>query len=122
MKPLADAYLTGSCSMNQKACAIADAISFMLPSIRFNICKTYKDSRVPMMFFGGYFGKASPVKFKQAKPPEIPKIERRIMELSRGVNRPQQVGGFKIMWNRLTPGEKIGLRKRFKKELAAINV
>lgn len=75
-----------------------------------------------MLFLGGYYGKASPVKFKQPKAPEIPKIERRIVELAQGVSYPQRVGGFKIMWNRLTVVEKIKLRKKFKKELKLINV
>lgn len=117
---LAEPYLTGGAGCAPNQIKIASAITFMLPGIRFNICKSYQDSRVPMLFLGGYYGKASYVKFKQPKAPEIPKIERRIVELAQGVNRPQQVGGFKIMWNRLTPGEKMGLRKKFKKEFALI--
>jgi hypothetical protein len=102
-------------------------IRFMRPQLRFNIAKTYYDS-TPMVFLGGYFGKAPvyvPLGTKGSSKPKVPAIERvreKVNELAKNIEYGQQLGGLKISWNHLPTKDRRILKREMPKKLAKLGL
>lgn len=116
---------------------IAEAISFFIP-FRWNITEEYNDTKSKMIFLGAYLGKSPGFRvrteyfnFEKFEPLEeseekmlvnaTQKVVQRIQELAqKGVERPQQIGGLRIMYNKLSPAQKAWVRRKAAKEMEKI--
>lgn len=109
--------------MNPKIEHLCEVFSFLIPGIKWNITTTYRDTRFPMLFFGGYLGKSGKVQRPVVKNPQISYVDRfieRLLEVQTGYHTPQKFAHVKIGWNRLTEKEKRQVRRHYLPELRAV--
>jgi hypothetical protein len=115
------------------ALKICEAISYFVP-LRWNLTESYKDTQTSMLFLGGYLGKAPKIRVRLAKgtlnveklemiaPTPTEKVINKIRQLAKeGVSHPQQIGGLRIMYNRLTPAQKAWVRRKAAKEMTQLS-
>lgn len=102
---------------DKKILASSSVLNWALPKLRWHQGTIYKDTSTPMMFLAGYFGSLLKERGKIVMSKRInsssEKICQRIEELSKIKPRPQQLGGFRMMWNRLTPGKKAAITRKY---------
>lgn len=107
---------------------ICGLLAFCVPGLRFNITSVYSDTGSPMLFLGGYLGRAGQLRVPRVyktsmdQADKYTKFVHSLLELSKGVERPQQIGGLKIRWNNLLPDEKRKARKHHNDKLTKLGL
>lgn len=104
---------------DQEFSKICSILEWALPKIRWNIAKEYKDTRVPMTFIGGYYGKSGYLKMVKntvKKNVTSSPYQRFVQHLStlKAPLSPQQRAGITIRLHQLSVGERASAIRRQK--------